>query len=146
MWKSPILRAEKEDEPFGRKPGQPATTEDIEQTIKQAKRKLNADLPQSYIDFLKFRDGFGFEGLLIYSAVSSQKKEGFRRDVIEANQKWREREEHKIYLFFADSDMYLYGLNLLSMQYEQQDRYSSDVLQVYTDFDHMLTDAIQSKL
>jgi len=146
MWKSLILQAEKTDEPFGRKPGQPATEEDIEQTINQAKKKLNVDLPENYINFLRFRDGFGFEGLLVYGAVSSKMKEGFHRNVLEVNEKWREREEHKNFLFFADSDMYLYGLNLLSKQYEQQDRYSSDVLQVYPEFDHMLADAIKAKL
>jgi hypothetical protein len=146
MWKSLILRAGKEDEPFGRKPGQTATNKDIEQTINQAKKKLNVDLPESYVNFLQFRDGFGFEGLLVYGAVSSKKKEDFHRDVIEVNEKWRERKEHKNYMFFADSDMYLYGLNLLSKQYEQQDRYSSDVLQLYPDFDEMLADAIKSEL
>jgi hypothetical protein len=150
MWKSLILQAEKEDEPFGRKPRRPATKEEIELTVKLAKKKLNVDLPEGFLNFLRFRNGFGYEGLLVYGAVLSapaSKQEGeFYRDIVEVNAIWRERDEHKNYLFFADSDMYLYGLKLASGKYEQQDRYSSDVLQVYPDFDQMIADTIKIKL
>jgi hypothetical protein len=147
MWKELIFKAEEFDAQVGYKPRPPATEGEIAKTIALAKDMLNVDLPKEYIEFLRFRNGYAHEGLVIYCGGLDEpvvkKDDDFYRDIVDANVVWRDYEHHEKYLYFGDADLYLYGLNLESGQYEQQDRTCGDVLETYSNFFQMIEGAMK---
>lgn len=151
MLTSLIVRAEGYYLKRGRNLLKPARKEDIALTIKLAKEKFNVDLPNDYIEFLRFRNGFWFEGLLIYSAkytnIEDIDEGALKTNIIDVNEAWREGNLGKWnldYFYFGESNLDLFALNLKTNKYEQQDRSSADVIESFSDFASMMIPALKS--
>ncbi|MFP7476947.1 YrhA family protein [Terribacillus saccharophilus] len=114
----------------------------------EAIRKLgDSTLPYSYITFLKQVNGLDFNGLVIYGVddyllTNTDELDGF----ISTNEIWRENKEQKQYIFFADSSIAWYCLDLESNAYVELDKPSGTVMEMYDSFDSLLYTAIQSVL
>ncbi|MGG1592443.1 YrhA family protein [Terribacillus saccharophilus] len=126
-----------------------ASDEEITALKNEAIRKLGAStLPQSYITFLKQVNGLDFNGLVIYGVDdylltnASDELDGF----ISTNKIWRENKEQTQYIFFADSSIAWYCLDLVSNAYVELDKPSGTVMETYDSFDSLLYTAIQSIL
>ncbi|PAF34016.1 SMI1 / KNR4 family protein [Terribacillus saccharophilus] len=126
-----------------------ASDEEIAALKNEAIRKIGANtLPHSYITFLKQVNGLDFNGLVIYGVDdylltnASDELDGF----ISTNEIWRENKEQKQYIFFADSSIAWYCLDLESNTYVELDKPSGTVMETYDSFDSLLYTAIQSIL
>lgn len=149
MWQDLLVRIEKIEAKYGGKLQQAAGVEEVERLKKAADERFNADLPEQYVSFLRTVNGLDFNGLVIYgvdvpflSATPDKAVQGF----IETNEIWRRNEWHKQYLFFGDSDVGWYCLNLSAHRYEEQDKPSGTVMTVYGDFDSMLREALKKRI
>lgn len=126
-----------------------ASDEEIAALKKEAIRKLGTTpLPHSYMTFLKQVNGLDFNGLVIYGvdgyllSTASDDVYGF----ISMNEIWRENKEQKQYIFFADSSIAWYCLDLESNVYVELDKPSGTVMETYDSFDSLIYTAIQSVL
>ncbi|PAD23107.1 YrhA family protein [Terribacillus saccharophilus] len=124
-----------------------ASDEEIAALKNEAIRQLDANtLPHSYITFLKQVNGLDFNGLVIYGVDdylltnASDELDGF----ISTNEIWRENKEQKQYIFFADSSIAWYCLDLISNTYVELDKPSGTVMETYDEFDSLLYISIQS--
>jgi len=90
-------------------------------------------LPQDYLDFLKIHDGFVAEGVFLYSSSIEATKHKGELAFLEINLIHRDLPWNKNFLYFGDSDMDEYALDLKSNIYQVRDRQASD--NVYGEFD-----------
>jgi len=108
---------------------------------------LFAEIAEDYADFLRITDGLNFNGVFIYPShtLPSSAHPGWYIDgLVEENLMWREAVDPEgTYLFYADSDINLWGYNLTTSQYELRAKDCDDVEEVYESFDAMLGDILR---
>lgn len=134
---------------LGTKMQSPASDGDIYELIDKVKKYYKIDLPIDYIEFLKLNDGLVFSGLFVYGSKTQKivgYKDRFLLGLVEANKLWRENEENRQYVFFADDDLSLYGLNLNTLEYEELDRSSGDKLNTAASFTKILVNSINDRI
>ncbi|MFK3961890.1 YrhA family protein [Pseudalkalibacillus hwajinpoensis] len=95
-----------------------------------------------YEAFLKKVNGLEFNGLVIYNANQYDKNNGF----IEANEIWQENEWEGNYLFFGDSNTSWYCLDIDKHTFLELDKPSGDIVEEYSSFEEMITEALKSVL
>lgn len=135
---------------FYRSDIQPAATEAaLERLQQRAQKELDASLPDDYLDFLRVTDGLNWDGLFVYASGKNpviEKPTAFMHSFVDDNLDWRSHAPHRNYLFFADSDISLFVLNLASRRYEILDRPSGTLIQTFDTMDAMLTEALRLSL
>jgi hypothetical protein len=149
MWQDLLTRIEKIEAGYGGKLQKPAGMEEVERLKQAAKARLNAELPEKYLGFLRTVNGLYFNGLVIYGVDASfllGKPDKVIHGFVETNEIWRQNPWQKQYLFFGDSDIGWYCLNLSTQRYEEQDKPSGTVMTVYDDFDSMLEEALKVRM
>jgi hypothetical protein len=148
MWKKALMEVDKQRRENGLAMQPPASENDVKSVIKGAEEILGVKLPDEYLKFLRLVNGLNWNGVFIYSSKTSQivGSKHSLQGIVEANEIWRDYEGHKKYLFFGDSDMSLYGKDLITGEYKELDRSSNSVIQTYKGFDDMLTDVLKSSL
>lgn len=121
----------------------PASYESI-QTIKEwILRNISENLWISeYEDLLKKVNGLEFNGLVIYNAKPEDENNGF----IGANEIWRDNEWDSDYLFFGDSSISWYCLDIDNYVFLELDKPSGDVVDEYSSFEEMINEAMKSVL
>ena len=127
----------------------PATEEALLRLSQKTQNELGADLPESYLNFLRLTDGLIWDGLFIYSSEKTPivgEPNEFMHPFVDTNLIWRSHEPHKKFLFFGDGDVSLYVYNLAEGHYEILDRPSETVIQTFPTFDEMLTEALRQRL
>jgi hypothetical protein len=132
---------------LGGRPQPPCSEEEIKELRTRARAELSAGLPDEYADFLKVTNGLNFNGVFIYpsrttpiAAKPGAEMYGF----VEENLTWREFVDRQgNYLFYADSDLNLWGYNLTKSRHELRAKDCDDVEEVYRSFDEMLTAALR---
>ena len=127
----------------------PATEEALQRLFQRTRAELGADLPASYLNFLRLTDGLIWDGLFIYSSEKTPvvgEPNEFMHPFVDTNLIWRSHEPHKKFLFFGDGDISLYVYNLEKDCYEILDRPSETVIQTFSSFDEMLTEALRHRL
>lgn len=146
--RSLIFRAEKIQMEAGHPLRSPAKRDDIIFTINLVRERFKVELPDDYVEFLKFRNGFWFEGFTIYNAKfideANESRYLIKTNIVDENEAWRKgfEELNRDYLYFGESDMDLFALNLKTKIYEQQDRISRDVLESFPNFTSMMIPAL----
>src|SRR5215831_12763554 len=142
-----LLQVEALDKQFGGLSQPPCSEEEIEQLRVRARAELSAEIPKDFTDFLRITNGLNFNGVFIYPSRTTPiagspriEMEGF----VEMNLIWREGVDPQgNYLFYADSDINLWGYNLAKAQYELRAKDCDDVEEVYESFDEMLVDVLR---
>lgn len=127
-------------------PQPPASDVDIQIMISELSRLGNVkDLPDAYIQLLKMMNGLEWNGLIIYSTKTMplEDTEDELLGLVEANEIWRDYEDHKRYLFFGDADISLYCQDLKTNEFKELDRSSDTVIQVFGSFESMLNAALK---
>ncbi|WP_218975577.1 YrhA family protein [Mesobacillus foraminis] len=66
--------------------------------------------------------------------------------MIDANEIWHEAEEQRRYLFFGDSDINWYALDLKEGMFHELDKPSGSVMETFSDFNEMLASALEYTL
>ena len=142
------MEVEKQRQENGLAMQPPASENDVKSVVKGAEKILGAKLPDQYLKFLRHVNGLNWNGVFIYGSKTSQivGSKHSLQGIVEANEIWRDYEGHKKYLFFGDSDMSLFGQDLITGEYKELDRSSNSLIQTYKGFDDMLTEALKSSL
>ena len=117
----------------------PVSDENI-QTIKEwISRSISENLWISeYGNLLKKVNGLEFNGLVIYNANPDDENNGF----IGANEIWRDNEWDSNYLFFGDSSISWYCLDIENNVFLELDKPSGDIVGEFNSFDEMKIDRI----
>ncbi|WP_207393215.1 YrhA family protein [Bacillus sp. Cs-700] len=118
-----------------------------DENIKEIKKWISSNASKNpmindYEAFLKKINGLEFNGLVIYNANQYDKNNGF----IEANEIWQENEWEGNYLFFGDSNISWYCLDIDKHTFLELDKPSGDIVEEYSSFEEMLTEALKSVL
>ncbi|HWO76398.1 MULTISPECIES: YrhA family protein [Bacillus] len=95
-----------------------------------------------YEDFLNKVDGLEFNGLIIYNTQADDNNYG----IIAANEIWRENQWDNEYLFFGDSDISWYCLDIDKNVFVELDKPSGYVVGEFSSFNEMIEEAITSVL
>ncbi|MGX4670563.1 YrhA family protein [Cerasibacillus sp. JNUCC 74] len=121
----------------------PASDKNI-QTIKEwIAINVNGNVSiREYEDLLKIVNGLEFNGLVIYNANPDDENNGF----IGANEIWQESEWESNYLFFGDSNISWYCLDIDNNVFLELDKPSGDIVEEYNSFQEMINEAIKSVL
>jgi hypothetical protein len=149
MWEQQLAEIKTRRERRGRAINDPASSQQIGLLKKTVKEKFNQVLPQQYLDFLRTVNGLEDNGFIFYGVDNTllevqnkQKVNGY----IDNNEIWYENEWQKQYLFFGESNISWYCLDLLQRVYVEIDNPSGTPMHTYGDFDAMLEKALKDSL
>ncbi|WP_146549727.1 YrhA family protein [Rummeliibacillus suwonensis] len=121
----------------------PASDKNIQSIKKWTSKNVRENLwIKEYENLLKKVDGLEFNGLVIYNAQPNDKNNGF----IGANEIWRDREWDNNYLFFGDSSISWYCMDIDKDVFLELDKPSGDIVQKYNGFEEMINEALKSVL
>lgn len=121
----------------------PASDKNIQSIKKWTSKNVRENLwIKEYENLLKKVDGLEFNGLVIYNAQPNDKNNGF----IGANEIWRDREWDNNYLFFGDSSISWYCMDIDKDVFLELDKPSGDIVQKYNGFEKMINEALKSVL
>lgn len=149
MWKELLSEIKKVEENYGDKLNEPATNEQIEILQKAVNERFKCVLPDQYIDFLKTVNGLEFNGFVFYGVDKEFSKDESNRTVygyVDSNEIWYDNEDQKQYMFFGDSNISWYCLDLLKGVYVELDKPSGTLINLYNDFESMLEKALKDSL
>ncbi|SHM58756.1 YrhA family protein [Gracilibacillus kekensis] len=138
-----LLEIEKIKNRDGKSIMYPASVENL-QTVKEwITRNINNNIAmREYEDLLTKVNGLDFNGLVIYNANPADENNGF----IGANEIWQENEWENNYLFFGDSNISWYCLDIDNNKFLELDKPSGDIVEEYESFDEMMNEALKSVL
>lgn len=149
MWQTLLLEIRKIEQKYGDSLNNPASNEEVE-TLKTAVReKFKHVLPEQYIEFLKNVNGLEFNGFTIYGIDSLLLRGETNQPItgyIETNEIWYENEEQQHYMYFGDSNISWYCLDILKGIYVELDKPSGTLIHEYKDFESMLEKALKDSL
>jgi len=121
----------------------PANNEDIQLTKEWVSKNVKENLwVKDHEVFLKKANGLDFNGLVIYNASPNDDNNG----IIGANEIWRENDWDYNYLFFGDSNISWYCLDIDNNVFVELDKPSGEVIEKFENFNEMLEEAINSVL
>ena len=112
------LKSEKEK--YGEFSQFPASKEEIIELQKLIVSKYNIELDDIYLNILTITNGFDNDGVVLYSSKTSVivgYDDRYIEGIVTANEIWHEDNEKSNFLFYAESDMYLFYANILNKQF-----------------------------
>ena len=141
MWKEKLEEIKKLNIIFGEEINDGATEQDIELFLEKIGNKVIESALQEYIPFLKSVNVFEFNGFILYGIdsdlltyIPKQQINGF----IDNNEVWNENDWQKSYLFLGDSSDSWYVYDLDSKKYNELNKPSGDIVEMYDDIDALL--------
>jgi hypothetical protein len=149
MWTDLLKEILEEMEEDELTPQPPASDADIQFLLADLANLGNVKtLPDSYIQLLKMMNGLEWNGLSIYSTKTMPLEDTDDKllGLIEANQIWRDLEDHKRYLFFGEAEISLYCQDLTTSAFLELDRSSDTVIETYHIFENILSKALKDSL
>lgn len=131
----------KQLEQYGETINDGASEKEIELFCMQISKKLNIELPKSYLDFLKNVNGIEFNGYIVYGIdeefcvnLPKQHINGF----ISNNLDWYDNEWLKKFIFFGDSDISWYVFDTETNRYLELDKPSEEEMSAFSSFEEMI--------
>ena len=127
----------------------PCLPDQIARLQEQAKAELHVNLPQEYLDFLRFNDGCIWNGMEIYASETTPlegKPTAKVMGVVEINLIRREAPGWDEHLCLAECDDDSYGVRLEDGRFCGLDVVSGDVFEEYESFDHMISSVLSELL
>lgn len=149
MWKNLLSEIEKIEQEYGTNLNSPASNEQIDALINAVQEKFEYTLPEQYINFLRIVNGLEFNGFIFYGVDSSFSEGGAKQSIIgyiDTNEICYENEHQRQYMFFGDSSIGWYCLDILNRMYVELDKPSGTLMEVFKDFDSMLEKALTDSL
>jgi hypothetical protein len=135
---------------YGEQMQPPASAQQITALQREAQKKLTADVPEEYLDFLRQTNGLVWENLIIYASQKSEianQADSFIEGFVEENLAARDVEECKDLLIFGSSgNVDLYVKRISENQYQILDYTSLSVTKNVVNFDALVTEALQIRL
>jgi hypothetical protein len=149
MWRNLLLEVRKIEEKYGGSLNKPALREQVDVFEKAVQKKFNYILPDSYIKFLATVNGFEFNGFIVYGVdglLFNGVENKFTPGYIESNEDWYENKEQQQYMFFGDSSISWYCLDIEKGIYVELDKPSGTIMHEYENFDVMLAKVLKDSL
>jgi len=106
-----------------------AIKDDIERINKVVNEKFNIELSPVYQSILRITNGFNENGVFLYGTETNLIQgysDRYIEGIIEANEIWHEYDDFSNYLFYAESDLYLFVQSFKSKLYSCHARDSFD--------------------
>jgi hypothetical protein len=133
---------------YGESPQPAAGPAQLQALRARAKKELGVDLPAAYLELLKITDGLDSNGMVIYGSetrpiVGYEEKDRLIQGIVDANLIWRDYPPHAQWLFFGDSGISMYGLDLEGGKYQILDRASNSLVEEFPSFEGMLARALE---
>lgn len=101
--------------------------DELKQLANHIKAKYDIDLPDGYKKILGIMDGFNFDGVFLYRGnLTATYNSKNLQNILESNEEWQSSEDFENYLFYADSDMYLFVQSLEDKSFSYRPRDSFD--------------------
>ncbi|MCY9056113.1 SMI1/KNR4 family protein [Bacillus spizizenii] len=141
MWHELIDDIRKIERRYGDELNSSASDQEIEKLEVSAQKKFNTNIPDGYKELLRNVNGIDFNGLVIYGAGIENLYEFFNENEIIHN-----NNHNKRYLFFADSDLSWFCLDLISEEFLELDKQSGMEVGKYQSFDDMIVNALKIAL
>jgi hypothetical protein len=129
----------------------PATEMQIESLRQEAKRELNAILPEEYFEFLRIVNGLSWENLYIYASEKSPHATHPEDDHFDGfvymNKAWRTMPEDNDLLFFGESgNMDFYVQQISTGEFQILDHGSLSVTHRFKEFDELMIEALEIRM
>ncbi|WP_088816378.1 MULTISPECIES: YrhA family protein [Listeria] len=138
-----ISKVKKVMEEFNRTIPDGATLREIELFKKWALNNFGESVPwKDYVPFLQEVNSLQFNGVFLYGIGNVQEN----LDLVENNKIWHDVEEQKKYLFFGDGDISWYVWDCELDEFQQLDKPSGEVYEIYDSLDEMLIEALEVTL
>ena len=113
---------------------------------KEAMAKLDVQLPEEYLEFLRVHDGLDWNGLQVYGAEDYESSPEKIMGVVEVNLIRRDAPGWDEHLCLAESGDDSYGVRLEDGRFCGIDVVSGDVFEEYESFDHMISSVLRELL
>lgn len=139
MWKNKLETLKKE-RPSKRGLNNGATQDQISILMKKVKCDLKKDIPQDYVNVLKYMNGLEFNGFILYGIDEEylmEKPNQHINGIIHNNLIWYEVDGQEQYLFLGDSDISWYVYAPDSNCYLELDKPSRRIVNEYNTFTEM---------
>lgn len=149
MYREILQQVQAELQEYKIMPQPPCNEQQIERLRELARTELGDELPDAYLDFLRFTNGLDWNGVNFFAAETTPAR-GPRPGTIEgfvpANLGYRDVEEMRDFLVFGSSGMELYVYDKKNRVYLVQDSVSMDTYETYADFGSLMTEVLGSHL
>lgn len=149
MWKDKIEQIRKGKQARHKDLNAGASDIEIKKIKEKAYNELGKQLPQDYIDALKYINGLEYNGFIFYGVdeelLSVPPKQHINGLVIN-NLDWYENEEQRNYLFLGDSDINWYVFEPGSNRYLVLDKPSGRIIENFESFSELLNSLLNDAL
>ena len=98
-------------------------------------------LPNSYLETISQIDGFDYNGLSFYSLIEENDN-----NIYETNKIYWENENLRKYLFIGEDSISWYCISMKNNMFYILDKPSGFLISEYTNFDKLLSEALESAL
>lgn len=145
MWKKKLEELRKEAASYGDyfKPG--INDQEAELLQENFSSKFGHEIPEEYFNFLKYINGFEFNGCMLFGAdqefLTMSPQEDFQ-GLIEENEEWFFDKDIKDSIYLGDTGLSWYVYNIEEGYYEELDCPSSSLNKRYKDLYEMIEDVI----
>lgn len=106
---------------------------DINEFTKWLDGRINHQVLDEYISFLKETNGFEFNGVIVYSI-----KNKTDNNIYDANEEWKNEGSFDKFIFFGDNDSTWYCYDLDTKKFCELDKPSGEIMNSYNSFSEML--------
>lgn len=108
------------------------------QLSKRVKDEFNLSISEVYIYLLQYTNGFDNDGVVLYSTEKSLINgydDRYIDGILEANKSWHRNTEMKDFLFYAESEQYLFvqSLENSSLSYRPRDDFDTIIYKAKND-------------
>ena len=115
----------------------------------RAKKELQIEIPEEYVDFLRLHNGLDWNGLTLYASETvliEGYTDRFILGCVEANLLRRDYDKWKHFLIFAETGDEDYCLEITTSQYVIVDSVSMDILETFASFDQLIAEAFRDRI
>lgn len=140
-----ITKIREQNHKYGDELQQPASSEELDSLERQVNQVFSVNLPPAYIYLLLQTDGLDNDGIVLYSSKKSLIQgysDRYIPGLLEANEDWQ---DFSGYLFYADSDMYLFVQSMTDKTFSYRSRERFDEV-IFSTMDDVLFFEIILKL
>ena len=143
-----LLREHIEDKTsYGERPQAPCDDTSLATLRDRARRELGLELPDAYVSFLRVTNGLDSNGLTVYAAETSSivgHEDMSIEGIVDANLGWWDFAPHRAFLYFAESGISLYAVEIRTGRFLVIDRQSHSDMEEVASFEALMARALEA--
>lgn len=143
MWKEKLETIKKEMRLYQEKTNPGIGDKEILEFQKDVREKFGYELPVDYLDFLRYINGFEYNGFVLYQIdeylIKDTPIHQHVDEFIDTNEIWHEIEANKEYLFIGDSNISFWVYSFREKAYYELDKPVTDnIINKFKNLDELL--------